>query len=302
MKIFDDITLIYVSYYSDLLFKKNINIIKEFNTIIVDNSNSADLDAYLAGYPKIKYVKTSTNLGFGSAMNLGVKNADTPYVLLLNPDITFDIESINNLYQGFISYPNSGIAGPSLYTSEGMRRSNSSLSYIKKKIYRNNFERSIYKKINKNLSEGVLSCDYIIGCAMLIKKKFYLEIEGFDENFFMYFEDNDICDRIKIKKKLVLEIPKSQMSHLQGMSTEPSLKLNTTLSLIHKISEYKYLKKNLSLSKFLFILFFNFLDFLQRLIFNLFLLKFKKSFKNLIRLMSLFLYVTQLHRFIKFLN
>ena len=137
---------------------------------------------------------------------------------------------------------------------------------------------------------------------MLIKKKFYLEIEGFDENFFMYFEDNDICDRIKIKKKLVLEIPKSQMSHLQGMSTEPSLKLNTTLSLIHKISEYKYLKKNLSLSKFLFILFFNFLDFLQRLIFNLFLLKFKKSFKNLIRLMSLFLYVTQLHRFIKFLN
>ena len=225
MKIFDDISLVYVSYNSDLLFKKNIEIISKFNTVIVDNSNSTYLENFLTHYPKIKYIKTVTNIGFGSAMNIGVKNVNTPYALLLNPDIIFDIESIKNLYQGFTSYKNTGVAGPSLHTLSGLRRSNSSLSYIKKNIYRNNHERNVFKKLNKDLSQGNLSCDYIIGCAMLFKKTFFLNINGFDENFFMYFEDNDICDRINKEKHLVLEIPLSKMSHLQGMSTKPSLKL-----------------------------------------------------------------------------
>ena len=302
MKIFDDITLVYVSYNSDSLFQKNIDIINKFNTVIIDNSNSLNLKNYLINYPKINYIKTPVNLGFGSAMNLGVKNASTPYVLLLNPDINFTIESIDILYQAFISYPNSGTAGPSLYTADHVRRSNSSLSYIKKKIYRNNFSRNIYKKIDKNLSEGSLSCDYIIGCAMLFKKEFFLKINGFDENFFMYFEDNDICDRIKKEKKLILEIPKSKMSHLQGMSTKPSFKLNSILSIIHKISEYKYLKKNISIFKLFLILLINALDFFQRLVVNLFLLKFKNFFTNLLRLISIFLYITGIHSLIKFLK
>ena len=134
MKMINDITLVYVSYNSDLLFKKNIDTISKFNTVIVDNSNSNNLKSYLANYPKIKYLKNSSNLGFGSASNLGVKNANTTHVILLNPDIIFDIESIENLYKGFLLYDNTGVAGPSLYTPDGIKRSNSSLSFIKKKF------------------------------------------------------------------------------------------------------------------------------------------------------------------------
>ena len=160
-------------------------------------------------------------------------------------------------------------------------------------------QRKIYKMLNKNLSEGDLSCDYIIGCAMLFKRSFFLEINGFDENFFMYFEDNDICDRIRNKKKMVLEIPLSKMSHLQALSSKTNFKLESFLSIIHKISEYKYLKKNISISKFLFILLINSLDFFQRFLINLFFFKFKNSFKNLLRLISIFLYITGAHKFIK---
>jgi len=302
MNIYDDITLIYVSYKSVSLFKKNIHTIKLFNTIIVDNFGSEDLPIYLKDYPKIKYFKNSSNLGFGSASNLGVKKANTPYVILLNPDITFDIKSIENLYKGFLLYDNAGVAGPSLYTTDGIKRSNSSLSYIKKKIYRNKFERRIYKKLSNNLSEGNMSCDYIIGCSMIFNKTFFLEIGGFDENFFMYYEDNDICDRIKFNNKLVLEIPLSKMSHLQGKSTKTSFKLDSTLSIIHKISEYKYLKKNVSLLKLFLILTINTLDFFQRFIVNLLCFKFKNSYKNLLRLISVFLYITGTHSMIKFLK
>ena len=296
MKMINDITLVYVSYNSDLLFKKNIDTISKFNTVIVDNSNSTNLKSYLANYPKIKYLKNSSNLGFGSASNLGVKNANTTHVILLNPDIIFDIESIENLYKGFLLYDNTGVAGPSLYTPDGIRRSNSSLSYIKKKIYRNKFERTIYKRLNNNLSEGIISCDYIIGCAMIFNKNFFLEIGGFDENFFMYYEDNDICDLIKKNNKLVLEVPLSKMTHLQGKSTEINFKLNSTLSIIHKISEYKYLNKNVSSFKLSLIILINTLDFFQRFVVNLFCLKFKNSFKNLLRLISVFLYITMLHK------
>lgn len=302
MNIYDDITLVYVSYKSDALFKKNINLIKLFNTIIVDNFGSEDLSIYLRNYNKIRYIKNSSNLGFGSASNLGVKNSNTPYVILLNPDITFDVESIENLYKGFLLYENVGVAGPSLFTQDGLRRSNSSLSYVKKKKYRNKFERLVYKKLSNNLAEGNMSCDYIIGCCMIFNRSFFLKIGGFDENFFMYYEDNDICDRVKNNNKLVLEIPLSKMCHLQGKSTESGFILNSSLAIIHKISEYKYLKKNVSTFKLFFILLINSLDFLQRLIINLFFLKFKSSFKNLLRLISIFLYITRIHLVIKFLR
>tara|TARA_B100000780_G_C21104373_1_gene445856 strand:+ start:456 stop:1364 length:909 start_codon:yes stop_codon:yes gene_type:complete len=302
MNIYDDITLIYVSYKSDLLFKKNINIIKLFKTIIVDNFGSDDLFIFLKDYPKIKYFKNTSNLGFGAASNLGVKKANTPYVILLNPDIIFDIKSIEDLYKGFLLYDNAGVAGPSLYKPDGLKRSNSSLSYIKKKIYRNKFERQISKRLSNNLSEGNLSCDYIIGCSMIFNKSFFLEIGGFDENFFMYYEDNDICDRVKFNNKLVLEIPLSKMSHLQGKSTKNSFRLDSTLSIIHKISEYKYLKKNVSLLKLFLILLINTLDFSQRFVINLLCFKFKNSYKNFLRLISVFLYITGTHLLINFLR
>ena len=300
MNIFNDVTLIFVSYKSDSHFKKNIDIIKLFNTIIVDNYGGTDLSNYLENYPKIKYLKCLSNLGFGAAANLGVKNAGTSYVILLNPDIIFDVQSIKNLCEGFLLYDNTGVAGPSLYTNKGAKRSNSSLSYVKKKIIRNKFERLIYKKLANNLSEGNISCDYIIGCAMLFNKNFFLKIGGFDTNFFMYFEDNDICDRINSYNKMVLEIPTSRMIHLQGKSTISNVKIDTLLSITHKISEYKYLNKNISKVKLFFIILLNTLDFSQRILMNLFFLKFKLSYKNLLRLISIFLYVTSFYKFIKY--
>ena len=135
---------------------------------------------------------------------------------------------------------------------------------------------------------------------MLFEKSFFLEIGGFDVNFFMYFEDNDICDQVRINKKTVLEIPLSKMRHLQGLSTEKSFKLDSALAIIHKISEYKYLKKNISYLKLVYLIIINAIDFFQRIVFNLFLFRFKNLFKNFLRLISIFLFVTGLHRYINF--
>jgi N-acetylglucosaminyl-diphospho-decaprenol L-rhamnosyltransferase len=299
MNIFKDITLIYVAHKSDSIIKKNIDIIKLFNVIIVDNSNSSDLKNYLSEFVNITFIN-SPNLGFGHANNLAVNNAQTPYIFIVSPDIFFTISSLEILYNEFLSYKNAGVAGPSLFDVSNIRRSNSSLSFLKKKIYRNSFQRKIYKNIDQTLADGNISCDYIIGCSMLFKKSFFLDIGGFDEHFFIYYEDNDICDRIRSRNKMVLEIPSSKMIHLQGKSTKADFKINTLLSITHKISEYKYLRKNITLIKLFIIIFINALDFTQRIVINLLLFRFKMSYKNVLRLISIFLYITRTYKLIKY--
>ena len=299
MNIFKDITLIYVAHKSDDIIKKNIDIIKLFNVIIVDNSNSSDLKNYLSKFDNITFIN-SPNLGFGHANNLAANNVQTPYIFIVSPDIFFTISSLEILYNEFLSYKNVGVAGPSLFDESNIRRNNSSLSFLKKKIYRNSFQRKIYKYIYQTLADGNISCDYIIGCSMLFKKSFFLDIGGFDEQFFIYYEDNDICDRIRSHNKMVLEIPSSKMIHLQGKSTKADFKINALLSITHKISEYKYLCKNITLIKLITIIFINALDFSQRILINLFLFRFKTSYKNVLRLISIFLYITRIYKLIKY--
>ena len=299
MNIFKDITLIYAAYKSDDIIKKNINIIKLFNTIIVDNSNSLYLKNYLKKFNNITFIN-SPNLGFGHANNLAASKAVTPYIFIVSPDIFFTINSLEILYKEFLSFKDVGVAGPSLFDQSNVRRNNSSLSFLKKKIYRNSFQRKIFKNISQTQAEGNFSCDYILGCSMLFKKSFFQQIGGFDEDFFIYYEDNDICDRIRLHNKLILEVPSSKMVHLQGKSTKSNFKIDTLLSITHRISEYKYLNKNISTIKLSFIIFINTLDFLQRILINLFLLKFKLSYKNLLRLISIFLYITHAYKFIKY--
>jgi GT2 family glycosyltransferase len=135
---------------------------------------------------------------------------------------------------------------------------------------------------------------------MLFKRSFFLEIGGFDERFFIYYEDNDICDRINANNKMVLEVPSSKMIHLQGKSTKSNFITSTLLSIIHKISEYKYLNKNISKYKLSGILILNTLDYSQRFLINLFFLKFRLSYKNLLRLISIFLFITQAYRIVRY--
>ena len=291
MSLFDDITIIIVCYKSHSLIKKNLNIIKKFKTILVDNSNCEDTQLLVKNHKSIIYIKTSKNFGYGKANNIGVNRSNTKYVLILNPDILIDEISINNLYKKAINYENFGILAPSLYDENNLRRTNGSRSILKRKIFTN-------FSTGSNFSTGDTCYDFIIGCAFLIKRQFFIDIGSFDENFFMYFEDNDLCDRVYYNNFTVIEVPSSKMIHMQGESSNINLFVKLKLSLIHKISECIYLKKNLTKFAFITNISTQFFDYLQRFIFNLLIFKIKKSLKNLLRIISILLFFTSLYKFI----
>ena len=293
MSIYKDITLIIVSYKSEKLIIQNLQIIKKFPTIIINNSKSNEFNELINDFKNIELIIPDSNLGYGKANNLGVNKSKTPYVLIINPDILLNEEFINILYSTYLNYNyNIGILGPSLYDSNMKRRTNGSISHIKRVR-----GRKLYNSVN-NIPEGNMCCDFLVGCCLFMKRDFFIELGGFDKDFFMYFEDNDLCDRIIKKGKTIIEVPSAKVIHLENSSSKENSFQNFKLAIIHKISEYIYLKKKISLINLIIIIAKHFVDYLQRFLFSLLIFNFKNSFKNFLRLVSIFLYITMLHKLI----
>ena len=290
MNIYNEVTLIIVCFNSDKLIQKNLSELKKFKIIIIDNSKSKKTFDLIKDFPNIDYFQTNKNLGYGKANNLGVNKATTPFIMILNPDILINHQAIQILHEKFHLYKNAGILAPSLYDNDKKRRSNGSISRLK-----NNISKFSTLK-HKNFAQGDTCFDFVVGCSLFMRRDFFQTIGGFDGDFFMYFEDNDLCDRVYKNNKYVVEIPDSKMIHMQGSSSDVNIMSNTKLSLIHKISECIYLKKNLSSPKLFFNLIIQMIDYFQRFFFNLIFLKIKKSFKNLLRIISIFLFLTSLYK------
>tara|TARA_B100000575_G_C23095286_1_gene631694 strand:- start:154 stop:1035 length:882 start_codon:yes stop_codon:yes gene_type:complete len=292
MNIYNEITLIIVCFNSYKLIQKNLSELSKFKTIIVDNSKSDEIRSLVEGVENIKYIKTKKNLGYGKANNLGVSESKTPFILILNPDILVQSDSIEILYKAYFNYENIGILAPALYDNSNNRRSNGSLSYInRQKINKKNI-------LNNQKAEGNTCYQFAVGCAFLIKKDFFDKIGGFDKDLFMYFEDNDLCDKTIEKDKSIIEIPESKMIHLQGLSADNTFLQKCKLSIIHKISEYIYYKKKTNFLNLYKKILVNFLDYLQRFFINIIKFKFNKSFKNLLRMLSIILYISKLYLFL----
>ena len=291
MNFYKDITIIIVSYKSQKMIIRNLEIIKKFPTIIINNSRSDKFNTLIDDFKNIKLITPDLNLGYGRANNLGVNQSKTPYFLIVNPDILLNEKLINTLYSTFLNYKDDiGVVGPSLYDSNMKRRTNGSISHVKK-IRGSKLSSSI-----NNIPEDNMCCDFLVGCCLFMKRDFFIELGGFDKDFFMYFEDNDLCDRIIKNGKTVVEVPSAKVIHLENSSSKKNSFQNYKLAIIHKISEYIYLKKKISLIDLIIIITKHAVDYLQRFIFNLLFFKFKKSIKNFLRLVSIFLYITMLHK------
>ena len=128
MNIYKDVTLIIVCFNSEKLIEKNLEQLKKFKTIIVDNSNSKKTFNIINQFTNIKYIAMKENIGYGRAINLGVKSAETQYILILNPDIIIDVDAIQILHDKYQIYENIGILAPSLYNQNNIRRTNGSIT------------------------------------------------------------------------------------------------------------------------------------------------------------------------------
>jgi len=188
---YKNITVLTVTHNSASVietFLKNIN--KQFNLVVVDNNSSDKTKTILK--QNIRPYKTlifnKIGLGFGSGANVGLREIKTKFILLLNPDTVISDNQIEKLYNAANKYTNAALLAP-LHVNENGN----------KHIPSRNFFFSKVKKHNLNLENlcGDCSVEHLSGAILLINKKHIDKIGNFDEKFFLYFEDDDLCIRSK---------------------------------------------------------------------------------------------------------
>ena len=170
--------------------------------IVVEHSDNKKLKEDLEKrYNNLKCILAKSNLGMGSGNNIGLKAANTDYVLLLNPDVLLEDNTIEELFLASQNLANFSMLAP-------LEKNFNNYGFLNK------------KKSNKNLEDAPFEVDFIDGFAMLINKKKFKEIDYFDENFFMYLENNDLCKRSREKGDLIYIVPKSKINHLAAKAVD----------------------------------------------------------------------------------
>ena len=202
----NEITIIIVLYEekTNLVFRCLENI-KNFKIIIVDNAGNISLKNKIEEKFKIyKYILNKKNYGYTKAANQAIKQCNTEYVLMFQADGLISNKDISILLESHKKYENCFITSPTYYDED------SKLSYSSGYLPEKNSKKDIL-----NL-EGDICVEAVLGSIILFKKKDIIELGLFDENFFLYYLDFELCRRIINRKKSIIQIFDTNAQHVHG--------------------------------------------------------------------------------------
>ena len=202
----NEITIIIVLYEEkiNLIFQCLENI-KNFKIIIVDNAGNIFLKNKIEEKFQIyKYILNKKNYGYTKAANQAIKQCDTEYILMFQADGIISKKDILILLESHKNYKNCFITSPTYYDEK------SKLSYSSGHLPEKNSKKDIL-----NL-EGNVCVEAVLGSIILFKKKDILELGLFDENFFLYYLDFELCRRIINRKKSIIQIFDAKVQHIHG--------------------------------------------------------------------------------------
>lgn len=188
--------------------------------VIIVNNDEEPLDRAIAdrgGGLAVRIVEVGKNIGFGSAHNAGFRQSRGEYILFLNPDAEIAPSALDKMLGVFAEDEKIGIVGPLLVDSAGKVQPDcfgahrTPLSTIKNKIFKRREGQTI-------AGEKVFKTDWVSGGSMIIRRDVFEKTGGFDEKFFMYFEDVDLCARAKKNGSIVAIHPAARIFHESGKS------------------------------------------------------------------------------------
>ena len=206
-----DISVIIVSFKSDHVIHKCIKSIdKSIDILVVDNSNNYEFKKNVERkYKNVKCILSNNNIGMGAGNNLAIKNLKKKFALILNPDVLLKKNTIKEIIEASKNIKSFAILAPISDQKEN-------LNY---KLENNEID-----KVDESSPFKVKSVD---GFAMLLNIKKLKKIKNFnffDENFFLYLENDDLCKRIIDYKENIYVIPRSKIKHLGGKAVNPKYK------------------------------------------------------------------------------
>jgi GT2 family glycosyltransferase len=201
-----NITFVIVSFKSGHIIEKCIKSINSnIKIIIVENSENIHIKNYLENkFSNVEVIVAKENLGYGKGNNLGISKANTQYVFILNPDTTLEDNCLEELYKAQLMLrDNFAILAPNFLNNYGY----------------------FLNKNNDHRNQNLLEVDYVKGFAMLINLKKVNFEKIFDENFFLFLEEIDLCKRIKNDGGKIFVVKESKVQHSAKKASGDSLNI-----------------------------------------------------------------------------
>lgn len=192
-----------------------------YEIIVVENASGDNLDDLIAAFANTRLIKSERNLGMGGGNNLGISASSGRFILVANPDLVFMPEAVKRLYIYLQNHPEVAIVGPKLLNPDGslqyscLRFPNFFVPFLRRTFIGHCLPGAIDCYLMKNNDHrDELVVDWLLGACLLVRRdELFVSGKLFDERFFMYFEDVDLCRRAYALDKQVVYYPLAQIIH-----------------------------------------------------------------------------------------
>ena len=214
---------------------------RRHQVILVDNHSTEQDARELAGdFPSVTLVACQENGGFSRGNNAGAVHATGDILLFLNNDTLIQADFVAPLLRRFDKSPRAGIVGPRLLNGDGsFQLSAGRLPTIAQEMFDkviavaiDSGNRTVSRIVERQFTRPTL-VGWVTGAALAIRRDVFDLVGGFEESFFMFFEDKDLCARVRRAGFEVWFDPTSEVKHLRGASANPRTALIYRASQVH---------------------------------------------------------------------
>ncbi len=225
-----------------------------YELIVIDNGSDyqsyLDLKNTITHYPQLSIIRNTKNRGFVGGFMTGALQANGEFLFLVNSDVLLIEDSFTPFISLMNAQKNIGICGGQILTKELQHEKSFDhfVTFGYKLLGSWLYEKTHpQKKSRTQTYDAPIDVDMTHGCYMVFRKKYFDELGGLDDNIFLYYEEMDICKRLKQKGYRAVMEPRTKIVHLGGVSTPKSLLIKKELL----ISYLYVLQKNFGFLQFL---------------------------------------------------
>lgn len=220
-----------------------------WEVIVVDNDSGGDqLQQFIRQFPEFYFLGNSGNNGFANGCNFGAKNSSGEFMLFLNPDTIVTVEAISRLVHVAERHPEYTILSCSQVTDTG--KDDRPYGLFLRPATLTSFLRTLYKLTHKRLEPvtlepdiSVIFPDWVSGSVMLMHRNWFQHLQ-WDEDYWMYFEDMDICRRVRKQGGQVALLKNTQIIHNHGGASRINRFVKALTKSEVMISRHVYIQKH----------------------------------------------------------
>ena len=197
----------------------------DFEVLFVDNSSDGSEQAIRERFPQVRVIDNDQNLGFGRGNNFLARHATGKYLLLLNPDTVVQDNAIGNLHYFAEQHPECGAWGgitrlPDGSIDPGCKQPG--VGFVKSLLMLMGMAEFACPKVEA--ATKAMDVPSLSGAFMMLPRALWDDLAGFDETFFMYAEETDLCYRVRLTGRRVMITPDASVVHLVGSGASQSPK------------------------------------------------------------------------------